>query len=397
MDKPRLFLVSPMLHQGGFERVCVTTARVLKDYFDISIVIFDDADIAYDISGLDIININLPVVNGKIGKVLNILKRKRALRKLKKHHKPSVCYSFGPSANIVNALSKTKGCRVWVGFRSYGDLNDKLFLKVFNKKADLIVSCSKEIEYEYKKIYGGAKTVTLYNLFNTEIIEELAKEEVDGFEDGKKVFISMGRDDEVKGFWHMIKAFKLVHDKYPDTELKILGDGTFIECRELAGKLNIEDVVSFEGMCTNPYKYLKRSDVYILTSRIEGFPNALVEGMMLSLAPVATNCPSGPSEILIRDGEATVASVDKKLKALKNAGEKPVLLEEFGILIPVLDTTEDYEPGISKDDELLSDAMIYLLENPKVLEEYQKKARERALDFGYDAYVNNFKLMYERK
>ena len=58
-NKPKIFLVSPMLHQGGFERVCVTTARLLEPYFDITIVIFDDADIAYDISGLKIVNFDL--------------------------------------------------------------------------------------------------------------------------------------------------------------------------------------------------------------------------------------------------------------------------------------------------------------------------------------------------
>ena len=51
-------LISPMLHQGGFERVCITTARLLEPYFDITIVIFDSADIAYGVEGLTIIDIS---------------------------------------------------------------------------------------------------------------------------------------------------------------------------------------------------------------------------------------------------------------------------------------------------------------------------------------------------
>lgn len=59
--KKKLMLISPMLHQGGFERVCITTARLLEPYFDIAIVIFDSADIAYDVEGLTIIDIQLGV------------------------------------------------------------------------------------------------------------------------------------------------------------------------------------------------------------------------------------------------------------------------------------------------------------------------------------------------
>ena len=50
MEKKRkLMLISPMLHQGGFERVCITTARLLEPYFNITVVIFDSSNICYDI------------------------------------------------------------------------------------------------------------------------------------------------------------------------------------------------------------------------------------------------------------------------------------------------------------------------------------------------------------
>lgn len=64
-DKRKLILVSPMLHQGGFERVCVTTARLLAPYFDVTIVVFNSANIAYDVDGLNIIDLKLGVKKGK--------------------------------------------------------------------------------------------------------------------------------------------------------------------------------------------------------------------------------------------------------------------------------------------------------------------------------------------
>ena len=55
----KLMLITPMLHQGGFERVCVTTARLMQKYYEVTVLIFSDKDIHYDVTGLNIVNINL--------------------------------------------------------------------------------------------------------------------------------------------------------------------------------------------------------------------------------------------------------------------------------------------------------------------------------------------------
>ena len=82
--KRKLMLISPMLHQGGFERVCITTARLLEPYFDVTIVIFNSADIAYNIEGLHIIDIRMGAKKGKVKKIFNIVKRSMKVRQLKK-------------------------------------------------------------------------------------------------------------------------------------------------------------------------------------------------------------------------------------------------------------------------------------------------------------------------
>ena len=103
--KKKLMLICPMLHQGGFERVCVTTAKLMQPYFDVVIVIFDSADIAYDVEGLNIVDICMGVRKGKLNKILNIIRRSLKVRQLKKKMKPDIAYSFGPTANMVNAFS----------------------------------------------------------------------------------------------------------------------------------------------------------------------------------------------------------------------------------------------------------------------------------------------------
>lgn len=82
-QKKKLMLIVPMPHQGGFERVCVATARLLTPYCEVCIVLFDSHDIAYDIDGLTVIDIHLGVKAGLIGKVVRVLQRSLKVRQLK--------------------------------------------------------------------------------------------------------------------------------------------------------------------------------------------------------------------------------------------------------------------------------------------------------------------------
>ncbi len=376
-NKEKLFLVSPMLHQGGFERVCVTTAKLLENEFDITIVIFDDADIAYDIEGLKIVNLNCPVKGSVLGKVLNSLKRSHKLKRLKKIEKPGICYSFGLTANLVNCLSTVPEVKTWTGLRSYGDVYNERYIKLFMKKSDLVVCCAKEIEKELAQKYDYNKTATLYNLYNLDLIKKESAKPIENWpfvndadESGNnklRYLISMGRDDDSKGFWHMVKAFYHIHKAVPETRLIILGDGTFGESITLATKLGIRDSIYFAGMCKEPYKYLKKAEIYLLTSCVEGFPNALVEGMSLGLASVATDCLSGPREILCPDDSRC-----------------------YGILLNNMTKEKNYNAEDTSEEREYADAVIDLLTNNEKLKKYQMLAVQRAADFSYESYKERF-------
>ena len=391
--KRKLMLISPMLHQGGFERVCVTTARLMEPYFDVTIVIFNSANIAYDVEGLNIIDIKMGVQKGKWKKILNIVKRSMKVRQLKKKIKPDIAYSFGPSANMVNAFSKTGKEKVWLGLRNYTDVEETVKIRIFTRLADLIVCCSKTIEKELKTKFGYHKTATLYNLYDVRAIREQARlKEPDlpwGEYDaqGRKIrcMVSMGRDDDMKGFWHMIKVFFLVHEKRPEVRLILMGAGSFDFYRKLAKDLGIEDAVYFAGMQREPYKYLNKGEIYLLTSLNEGFPNALVEGMALGLAPVCVNCMTGPAEILLEDGDASLLEQQEK------EGKAPVIYGEYGILIPVMEKERNLDPADILPEEVhMADIVLELLEDDKKLENYQKAAVSRAQKFTFESYAEQF-------
>lgn len=387
--KPKLLLMSPMLHQGGFERVCITTARLLQPHYDVTILIFDDANIAYDISGLNICNIHLGVRRGKLQKLWNILRRSVRVRRIKKYQRPVLTYSFGPTANMVNVFSKGKSEKVWVGLRNYTDVEERIKMRLFVKKADRIVCCSKDIEAKVKEMSGKAQTSVLYNLYDTEQIrrEADAKDPKLPFEgENLRILVSMGRDDPMKGFSHMVKAFKVIHDAVPSARLILMGAGNFEKYKKLARELGVSDEIYFAGMQREPYSYLKYGEIYLLTSRNEGFPNALVEAMALSLAPVSTNCLTGPAEILVRDGNTTACG--KLFEEKRRRNEAQVLYGEYGVLLPAMSPEEDLQAAvITEEERRYADEVIRLLTHEEELLRYQQTAAERAGDFTYEAYL----------
>lgn len=405
MSKRKLMLISPMLHQGGFERVCVTTARLLQPYFDVTIVIFDSANIAYDVEGLSIIDIQMGVRKGKLQKILNIIRRARKVRKLKKEMQPEIAYSFGPTANMVNAFSKTGKEKVWLGLRNYTDVEEETKMRLLVKKADLIVCCSRDIERDVKIKYKFNNTAVLYNLYDVDTIQKEAAasnpplpfaEEQKESESTQplRYLVSMGRDDPMKGFWHMIKAFKLVHDQIPEARLILMGAGTFQKYKTLAEQLKITDAIYFAGMRRDPYALLKYGEVYLLTSANEGFPNALVEAMTLSLAPVSTNCLTGPAEILVRNGDT--ASLNDQFAEKQKEKETPVIYGDYGIVVPEMQKEENLDPAdITEEERNLADTVIGLLQDERLLQSYRQAAARRAGDFTYEKYLEQFLKLAE--
>lgn len=399
-EKKKILLMVPMLHQGGFERVCVLTARLLEPYYQVFLCVFNLEDLAFDISGIPVFHLDLGVKEGKLGKVINVVKRCRKVRNLKKSLKINITYSFGPTANLVNVLSGTKketGSSVWCGIRSYMDLDSSNHktLSLFVKASDKVVSCSKLIENELSVGYNGKKIETLYNPYDEKSIKEqsLLNPGDLPYEKGQYfTLVSMGREDDVKGFWHLIKAFSLVLKKENEAKLIIIGDGSFKEYRKLAQDLGIEDRVIFTGMKRNPYPYLALGDIYLLTSFHEGFPNALVEAMSLGIPVIATDCKSGPREILCGN------NLQEENKEQKDKKQDNDPWQEYGVLIPNMIPKKNLQAfHIDEDEKKLADYIMQLWKNKGKYEQYAKKAKERAGHFSFEAYTKQLRNMIEEE
>lgn len=377
MEKKKLLLIAPNLKQGGFQRVCARTASLLKDYYDIVVIAFDGTEIAYAFGEIPVLDIGVKAQAGIIRKILNVFRRIKRVKQIKRDYNISVSYSFGMSANLINVLSRVKDI-VWCSIRSYIDLDTRT-IGIVCRKSDYLICCSKVLEGYINKKYPKTPTVTIYNPFDVRELMQEAQEEIEArdkefFEDSKRIIAAMGREDVLKGYWHLIKGFSKLDST--NVKLCIIGNGNFESEKKLVNDLGLEDRVYFTGGKKNPFAYLKYADIYVMSSVHEGFPNALVEAMALGIPVISTDCETGPAEILRENFTVT-----------ETEGE--VEYATYGILIPSMTEEPDYTSD-SEEEALLTEAVEALLQNRELYMQYKEKAKLRAETFNTKNYVDNF-------
>lgn len=378
-NKKNVMLLVPLLDQGGLERICAMTANLLKEKCSLILVVFSTKNMLYDVSAVEMYDLNLGSRRGVFGKIRNVFRRISAVKKIKRQHKIQVTYSFGPSANLVNVLSRVKD-KIWVGIRGYGALEDKRAMKLLCRRADKVICCAKVMADDIGRLFSTSKAECLYNPCDTEKIRDLCKADIEErhksfFEGAGSIIASMSRADDVKGFWHQIKAYAVIRKELPDTKLMIIGDGDFSEYEALAEKLGVRDGVLFTGLQKNPFAYLHRASLYVMTSHTEGFPNSLIEAMAVGLPPLSVNCKSGPAEILLADYRSA-------------ADQHKIYHGEYGVLLPGMNPEKNLDAAVVEEEEIiLAKEALGLLQRKDELSRMGEAAKKRSEDFSTDSYV----------
>ncbi|MBY7864692.1 glycosyltransferase [Vibrio fluvialis] len=211
-------------------------------------------------------------------------------------------------ANYINAVSKVF-CKHrviathCVSFVSKFESNKmayafhKVMLKILSRYIDVNTYKSLAMKDEYERIFNLRNGIVIYNPIDIKYIQQRAKEEINfEFKCDKKYALCVGRFHKTK---NQISLLKILTRLTKDIEIIFLGDGPELQtCINVATDLNILDRVHFIGNVINPYPFFLSSDYYISISKSEGFPNALIEAIVLGLYPIHSDCHCGPREII---------------------------------------------------------------------------------------------------
>ena len=206
----------------------------------------------------------------------------------------------------------------------------------------------------------------------------MIEDKYDDFFKGK-VITSMGRLEHQKGQVHLIKAFSKIKQELPGIKLLIIGQGSLEkQLKGLVEFLGIADDVKFIGYTKNPFKYIKRSKLFVLTSLYEGFPNALCEAMACGVPVISSDCKSGPREIL---------SAGKDLRREIFGIE----FADYGVLVPVINNDISYnDTNLSEGEMILAIAMKKIIVDKKLWSRYSSKALQRVNDFSISSMMKKW-------
>lgn len=172
------------------------------------------------------------------------------------------------------------------------------------KRADHLVGVSKGVSSDVEEWLGESKgkVKTIYNpAWNERLADQVGQPVAHSWlqhDTHGPVLISVGRLTKQKDFPTLLKAFAGVR-KFMDARLIILGEGEERQSlKSLANSLDLSEHVSMPGHVSNPVSHMARADLFVLSSAWEGFGNVIVEALGVGTPVVATDCPSGPAEIL---------------------------------------------------------------------------------------------------
>lgn len=348
-----LFLI-PTLGHGGAEKVLVNLVNNMnKKIFDITIkTIFD-------------VGVNKQFLNSEINyeyffkksfrgnsHIFKLFSSNYLYKKMiKDKYDIIVSYLEGPTARIIAGCNDDTELVSWIhctmhdkkefsiGFRNYLEADNSY------KKFDRCIFVSEDVKNHFLEICNREDgNLVLYNPIESDMILRKSKELINNkiFTNSKGIkLIAVGKITPVKGFDRLARIHKrLIEDGYR-IQTFILGVGEEKgDIEKYISKEGIKDTFHFLGYHTNPYKYVKNSDLFICSSLSEGFSTAISEALIVG-TPIVSTDVSGVKDLLGKN--------------------------EYGLI------TKNNESSLYK-------GIKYMLDNPDMLEYYKIKARERGKD-----------------
>lgn len=309
----KIFVLINSMKLGGAERVvanlvnkwiglgchvCVVTVESSeKDFYEL--------DERVGRLSLDCASESRNILEGLVGNIKRILALKKALN----DYKPDIIFGVMSTANILLGLAYSGDKRkilatehVYPPNMPLGFLWEKLRRVVYPKLGCVVMLTGEGLMWLNKEI-PGAKGIVMPNPVVYPLIKlEPNLDPCEVVAAGKNIVVSVGRLEREKGFDYLIEAFCLVAKENINWNLYILGDGSLrSELISLIKLKKMEDRIFLLGRVGNVGDWYEYADIYVMSSRSEGFPNTLGEAMSYGCPVVSYDCDTGPRD-MIRDG-----------------------------------------------------------------------------------------------
>lgn len=383
--KPRLLIFINTLQSGGAERVVSLLLEHLKDDFEIHLALYSNI-VEYTIPPeIKILNLNQPLVQDKTIRFLKLPGISWKVYRYCKKNKINISVAFLYRPCYINALMKS----FW-GYRGHVIMCERThqttmqqshstiyrmfskFMVMFSyKRADLVLANSYAMQTDLVENFKIKTPVrVIYNPIDLNFIKTHIDEEP-GFVFDKNTFyfINVGGFRKEKNHLLLIQALFIL--KNLPCKLLIVGGGVMDEeLKQKVHDLGLMDKVIFTGFDKNPFKYVSRSNCFVLSSDVEGFPNVLIEALACGKPVISTDCSSGPRELL-------APSTDLHHRVI-NSYE----VGEYGILTPINDVIA------------LAAAMKRMYEDAELRNRFTSKAAKRAEQFDVDEIKQYFHVAF---
>lgn len=294
----RILFIIPSLNAGGAERVAINYLRQIdNNKYSVSLVVFNKTDDLIDFlpKHIQLIDLKTLSTSGSFWSLLLLLRKLRPDVIFTTHSrvasllifiKPFVP-KFKHLARMQNTPSLEKKYKAYSGLR-------RIIYAYGFRSANLVIAQTEAMKKDGVSLFGlnVEKIKVLPNPVDNAHIDKCVQNSSSPFPEGQISAVAAGRLAFAKGFDVLISALPKVLEVYPNFVLYILGkdDGHGNQLRSLVAELGLEKSVKFTGFQSNPYRYYAHSDLFILSSRWEGFPNVLLENYYLNKPIVSTRC-----------------------------------------------------------------------------------------------------------
>lgn len=391
----KIGILMPSLKQGGTERVVSYLTEYLAARHECYLILLDASGFDYSYKGT-LVDLKLPEPGERHlwKRLKNSVLAVSRINRIKRELDLDVLFSALEPANIPNVLSSRRGkTRAVLSIRddkSYSPMHDMqrrivdFMVRRFYNRADLIITNAKGSRRTLIEDYGldADKNKVIYNPIDLARVRKAAEEPLDA--SAEEIFrgpvvIASGRLTRQKAHWHLIRAFSAVSRERPEARLVILGEGELREkLTDLRDKLGLKDRCFLLGYQHNPFKFVRRAAVFVLSSIWEGLPNVVLETLSLGVPVVAADIHSGPREILAPDTD--FIDVTSTLETAK-----------YGILVPPLDGEfHGAEEPLTAAEKILAEGMRQVLVDPALAGEYSRLGPQRADDFRLDVILPQY-------